>query len=400
MIRLSFTGDVMCEYTRLESYQKPTGGYDFSPMFSDVADDFGNSDLMVANLETPLAGEGLRYSYKKYNFNTPDELGSALKDAGVHLVSTANNHVLDRGVEGLERTLDTLDRIGILHTGSARTTEETKPVIVDVKGMRVAVLSYTYGTEAPYNHNYLKKEEEYKVNLLRNQELKNPVRRYFYTSKQFVPRAMRAVYRRVLPKLAKREVGQLKERDGRQRARLNNDIAYARENSDFVVLCLHCGGQYNEKPTQYTQKVVEDCLHQGVNAVIGNHEHRIQGIRLDDPNRFAAYCLGNYSGGAGVEKPPYGIGAECSILLHLYLDENTRKVEDIRFEVLISVKNEQNQLMTKRLFSCIENADVSQKEILLQKNLQAVNAFLGTSLNTIEPQEEYKVLELLGRDRK
>ena len=181
MIRLSFTGDVMCEYTRLESYQKPTGGYDFSPMFSDVADDFRNSDLMVANLETPLAGEGLRYSYKKYNFNTPDELGSALKDAGVHLVSTANNHVLDRGVEGLERTLDTLDRIGILHTGSARTTEETKPVIVDVKGMRVAVLSYTYGTEAPYNHNYLKKEEEYKVNLLRNQELKNPVRRYFYT---------------------------------------------------------------------------------------------------------------------------------------------------------------------------------------------------------------------------
>ena len=397
MIRLSFTGDVMCEYTRLESYQKASGGYDFSPVFFDIAEDFGKSDLVVANLETTLAGEKLRYSWRKFNFNTPDELGGALKNAGVHLVTTANNHVLDRGLEGLNRTLDTLDRFGILHTGSARTPDEARPVILDVKGCKIALLSYTYGTEAPYNHCYLKKEEEYKVNLLHDQELKNPIRRYFYTSKQFVPRAMRAVYRRVLPKLAGRDVGELKEHDKRQRKRLSNDIAYARNNSDYVILCLHCGGQYNEKPTKYTCKVAEDCLREGVNAIIGNHEHRIHGSRFNDLNHFATYCLGNFTGGAGVERPPFDMNSECSILLHIYLDEKTAMIEDVKFEVLISVRNEQNQITTKRLFACIESADDMEKRELLRKNTMAVNDFMGASFDSIEPQKEYSVSQLMKR---
>ena len=83
--------------------------------------------------------------------------------------------------------------------------------------------------------------------------------------------------------------------------------------------------------------------------------------------------------------------------VHKYLDEESKRVTDVGFEVLKSVKNEQQQLMTKRLYDCMETADDSLKEELSAKNLRAVNAFLGTSFETIEPQKEYSVSQLLER---
>jgi len=283
-----------------------------------------------------------------------------------------------------------LDRIGLYHTGSARSKEEARPVILNIGKMKIGVISYTYGTEACYNNNYLEKGEEYRVNLLRNQELINPVRRFFHVSKRLFPRAVRAIYRRMLPKRASREVGERWESDRKQKIRLINDINYAKDNSDYVVLCLHCGGQYNEKPTLYTKKVVDFCLSRGVNAVIGNHEHRIQGSLLKNNDRIATYCLGNFTGGAGVLRPPYDKNANCSIMFNIYIDDNRKTVNRTSFEVLISV-NCNGKLMTKNVFDEIKTTKSFPVQELYNKNLQAVNDFLGTDLKELEPREEYFV---------
>jgi len=399
MIRVSFIGDVMCEYTRLETYHRPEGEYDFSPLFSDVKDDFAKSDLVVANLETPMAGEALRYSWRDYQFNTPEQLGVAMRDAGIAVVSTANNHVLDRGFEGLEKTLETLDAIGLRHTGSARSEEESRPLVAEIRGMRIGLLSYTYGTEACYNGYYLKPGEEYRVNLLRNQELTNPVRRCFFVSKRWLPRALRAVYRRVLPKQARRPVGELKEKDARQKARLLEDIRYARAHSDYVIMCLHCGGQFNDAPTEYTRAVVAFCLKNGVDAVVGNHEHRIQGSRLEDKDHPVAYCLGNFTSNYGIDRKPYDKNAECSILLNLYLDEETKRVQDVGFAVLVSVKGEDGVIRTQPLYDRICSAGERERRELCEKNQKAVNAFLGTERRDVAPQKEYFVSQVTGRMR-
>ena len=83
-------------------------------------------------------------------FNTPDALGDALKDAGFDLVSTANNHCLDRGYDGMVRTLDVLDKLGLAHVGTYRSAEERAAqngvYVADMGGIKVAFLSYTYGT--------------------------------------------------------------------------------------------------------------------------------------------------------------------------------------------------------------------------------------------------------------
>lgn len=391
MVRLSFVGDTMCEHTRLDSYKREGGGYDFRPLFSGVEAEFHKSDLVVANLETPVAGEALRYSWRDYQFNTPEQFGVAMRDAGIKVVSTANNHVLDRGFEGLEKTLETLDAMDLKHTGSARSEEESWPLIIEIKGLKIGVLSYTYGTEACYNGYYLSPGEEYRVNLLRNQELTNPVRRYFYVSKSFIPRALRAVYRRILPRLAKRPVGELKEKDARQKARLIKDIGYAREHSDYVIMCLHCGGQFNDEPTEYTRNVADFCIANGVDAVIGNHEHLIQSSNLKDKDHLITYCLGNFTSNYGIDRKPYDKNAECSILLNLYIDEAAKRVKEVGFEVLISVKGKDGIIRTIPIYDCIKSSNEQDRQELCEKNRKAVNAFLGTAYMRVEPQKEYVV---------
>ncbi len=102
--------------------------------------------MQFGNLETTFAGIDRGYSGYP-TFNSPASLGEALKNIGVDVLSTANNHCLDKGFSGLESTLSELDNMGISHTGTSRTEEEQNTVLVkEVNGIKIAFLSFTYGT--------------------------------------------------------------------------------------------------------------------------------------------------------------------------------------------------------------------------------------------------------------
>jgi len=101
-IKITFAGDIMCDHLEILSYRTDTGGYDFSEVFKECKDYFFSSDYVVGNLETPIAKAG--YSEKLYSFNSPVEFAEAIKANGFSMVTTANNHCLDRGVSGLEDT--------------------------------------------------------------------------------------------------------------------------------------------------------------------------------------------------------------------------------------------------------------------------------------------------------
>ena len=92
--------------------------YDFYTPMSALRSILDGSDYVIANLETPLAGEDAVYTNRIVSFNAPDSVADAIKKLGVDVVSTANNHCLDRGFKGLERTLKVLDERGISHTGT------------------------------------------------------------------------------------------------------------------------------------------------------------------------------------------------------------------------------------------------------------------------------------------
>lgn len=122
------------------------GEYDFRKILAGVKPLVSAADLAICHHEIPYGRPGGPYTGYP-TFKAPHQLADALKDAGYDSCSTASNHTLDDGYDGLVRTLDHLDRVGIPHVGSARSAEEAKaPALLSAGGAKVAQLSYTYGT--------------------------------------------------------------------------------------------------------------------------------------------------------------------------------------------------------------------------------------------------------------
>src|SRR5688572_4140801 len=117
-LSLLFLGDIMQHDSQIaDAYNKNTGIYDYTPCFEYIKPYIEAVDLAIGNLEVTLAGK----PYKGYpQFSAPDELLVAMKNIGVDVLVTANNHCVDRGRAGLERTIAMLDSFGIQHTGTFR----------------------------------------------------------------------------------------------------------------------------------------------------------------------------------------------------------------------------------------------------------------------------------------
>ena len=155
-------GDILCHNTQyMDAYNSSTKTYDFSYVFDDIKDYTQAGDLTIANLETSFAGEERGYSNYP-TFNSPDALAYAMKGIGVDIITTAGNHALDMGYTGLERTIDVLDNAGIEHLGTYKSQEEKDSVFIkDVKGVKIAFIDYTYGT----NGIPVPKDKEYCINI-------------------------------------------------------------------------------------------------------------------------------------------------------------------------------------------------------------------------------------------
>lgn len=246
-ITLLFAGDVMGHMPQISSaFDSSTGTYDFNPVFSAVKPLISQADLAVANLETTLAGP----PYSGYpQFSAPDALASALKNAGFDLLITANNHCLDRGSKGLERTVKVLDSLQVLSTGtfindSARAARY--PLITDVKGIRLAILNYTYGTNG-------------------------------------------------IPVTAPNVVNFI------DTALIKKDLARAKQDSvDYTIVTIHWGTEYERQQNAGQRKIADFLLRNGADMIIGSHPHVVQPMvkyyhtpdSTDD--HIVVYSLGNY----------------------------------------------------------------------------------------------------------
>ncbi|WP_405959120.1 CapA family protein [Streptomyces sp. NBC_00868] len=122
------------------------GEHDFRKILAGVKPLVSAADLAICHHEIPYGRPGGPYTGYP-TFKAPHQLADALKDAGYDSCSTGSNHTLDDGYDGLARTLEHLDRVGIPHVGSARSPEEAKaPALLSAGGAKVAQLDYTYGT--------------------------------------------------------------------------------------------------------------------------------------------------------------------------------------------------------------------------------------------------------------
>ena len=250
-INLVSIGDIMCHNTNYQTaYNATTKTYDFAPAFVNVKKYVEKGDITIGNLETTIAGKEVGYSGYP-TFNSPEELAVALKDIGVDVVSTANNHCMDKGSKGVINTLDNLDQIGISHTGTNRTKEEQDTILVkDVNGMKIAFLSFTYGT----NGINIPSGKEYLVNLIDSDFIIEQIN------------------------LAKQQ------------------------NPDLICASMHWGIEYAQKQNKEQEQLADLLFKNGVDIILGNHAHVIEPmekrtVTLDDGTEkevFVVYAQGNF----------------------------------------------------------------------------------------------------------
>jgi poly-gamma-glutamate synthesis protein (capsule biosynthesis protein) len=201
------------------------GRYDFRPMFRSIRPRIRRADLGICHVETPLLG-GPPQGYPR--FATPPALARAIRWGGWDACSTASNHSVDDGMRGVLSTLRTLRRQGIEPTGSfASPTGHKRPLILDVKGAKIAFLAYTEHTNAiPLPHPWA-------VNIAER--------------KRIVTDARRA----------------------------------RRRGAQAVIVNLHWGDEYQHQPSAFQQKLAHGLLRSGaITAIIGQHVHVVQPIRL------------------------------------------------------------------------------------------------------------------------
>lgn len=244
-LSLLFLGDIMQHDSQiLDAYDKETGTYDYRPCFQHIKPYIEGVDVAIGNLEVTLAGP----PYKGYpRFSAPDELLVALKDAGLDVIVTANNHSVDRGRAGLERTIDMLDSFRIAHTGTFKSATEKPtrhPLLIERRGFRLAILNYTYGTNG-------------------------------------------------LPVTSPNIVNML------DTAAIRKDIQEAKSlNPDAIVVFPHWGAEYQSLPSTTQKQVADWCFRHGAQLVIGSHPHVLQPMEWrKEKNQLLAYSLGNFVSG-------------------------------------------------------------------------------------------------------
>lgn len=336
MIKISFLGDIMCQKELVSAYQTQDG-YDFSDVFSSIHPLLKQSDYVIGNLETPISIDNSALVNHKWEFNAPIEFAQAVKDAGVDFVSTANNHCLDRCVEGLNSTIESLDKVGLSHTGTFRNEKDNHPFYIEINGTKIGVLAYTYGTNAFGNHHYLKKNEEWKINLFQNQELRSPILRFIYTHGRLdtICGKLRKI---VDPNYQRVPVYERKECSRRQERKLAQDITDAKENgADIVIVIAHIGGQYNSEPDSNTKYYSEFLRNNKVDIISGSHEHVVHGGRFNADSGMTAYSLGNFLTIDGVYSEPYNCKTNYSIVWHVYIEE--KEIKKTSFTVVKCVES-------------------------------------------------------------
>ena len=336
-------GDSLCHNTQYwDAYNKESGEYDFSYVYEDIQSYTKTSDITIGSLETTFAGEERGYSNYP-TFNTPDSLATALKNIGVDIISLAGNHALDYGYTGLCRTIDVLDNAGISHLGTYKTAEDQEKILIqNVKGLNIAFINYTYGT----NGIPVPSGKDFCVNLID----KN---------------------------LIKKQINQAKN-----------------QNVDIIVACMHWGTEYRTTANSEQEELANFLFENGVDIILGNHPHVLEpmekrNITLPDGTKkevFVVYALGNFTADQRDEI------TRDSAILNLTITKNSDNkisIDKVNYVPIYMYKNSNSSLHKFKILD-------------IEKTINEYDSGLNTSIglttyNNLKKQLE-KIKSILGEE--
>lgn len=273
------TGDIMVHSTQLDgAYVPATNSYDFSAFFKYVSPVFKKFDLNVANLEVTFGGTEAGNFSGYPAFNTPDSLADVIKESGLNLLITSNNHSYDTGLSGLKRTAKILTTKKIEFTGTKENANDPSFIVKEVNNIHIGIANFTYETspENPtagrkyLNGNAISTEANELINTFSYKRIDE-----FYSQAQSIIDSMK------------------------------NDGA------EFIVFYMHWGNEYQTTPNTYQKSIAQKLSNMGVNIIVGSHPHVVQPIELitSEDGENSTVCL--YSTGNAISNQRQEVMDSC-----------------------------------------------------------------------------------------
>ncbi|WP_066499347.1 CapA family protein [Abyssisolibacter fermentans] len=239
-------GDIMFHSTQLKAgYDKQTKSYNFDSFFKSIKPYVQEADLAICNFESVTAGDKYRFTGFP-TFNTPDSAIGSIKNAGFDVLTTANNHCLDKRESGLFRTIDVIKEYNLKSTGTYK-DDNHEILIQDVNGIKMAILSYTYGCNG-FENNMEKAKLEKMVNIIDEEKIKDEIK---------------------------------KAEDA---------------GVDLVIMCMHWGYEYNRHPSDIQKNLAKKMIEWGADIILGSHPHVVQDaeiVKHNGEDKFIIYSMGN-----------------------------------------------------------------------------------------------------------
>lgn len=309
--KISAVGDLMVHKWQLtDAYDDVIKEYDFEHNFNYIKKYFAASDIVVGNLETTFAGGDS--SYTGYpNFNTPNAFATALKNAGFNVLSTANNHSYDMLENGLNNTIDVLNNNNIDHFGTSKSQEERDSILIkDVDGIKIAFLSYTYGT------NGMTPANEYNVNMLDEEIVVSDIKK-------------------------SKELG-----------------------CDLTVVMPHMGVEYEAYTEDVYKNWVDLMFNAGADIILASHPHVLQPMEYrtvknsDGTERkcFVIYSLGNFISSQTKNN------SDVSIILNIDISKEVNEIAKIDKVSFIPIWTQSVNVLQQNHFAVRSIYDVFNME--------------------------------------
>ncbi len=261
------TGDIILHDRIFKDALQSDGSFDFSDFFKVADKRFKSADYAVANLEVTLGGPRDGAPYSGYSgfpaFNSPDTLLDPIKNAGIDLLLTANNHSYDTRLAGLTRTVAKVKEYGFDFIGTKETESDHTYIVKDINGIKIGMTCFTYETKSAadgrktLNGNVLATEAQNLVNSFDYDEINK-----FYTTAEQIVADMKS------------------------------------QEADAIVFYMHWGEEYQRTPNTWQKSIAQKLCNMGVDVIVGGHPHVLQPVSLlhaegSGKTTVCAYSLGN-----------------------------------------------------------------------------------------------------------
>lgn len=266
-VKILAMGDMIFHQPIVKNYRS-NDSYDFTPIFNNISSDINEADLAIANFEGSVNSNRKLSGFPLFNF--PKETIYSLKNVGFDLLSTANNHALDTGLDGIAETISHINESGMKNFGTLAEDGE-KGIIVEKNGIKIGLISFT---DTLNGMDSLMRGKEYSVNTFA-QDVKS-------------------------------------------------DIQNLKDNSDIVIVYPHWGNEYQLVPNERQIFLKEMLQEAGADIILGSHPHVLQRYEVEDKNNkkyFTIFSMGNALSNQRVEnlKKP---GVDTGVLIKLVIEKD------------------------------------------------------------------------------